>query len=493
MRSLIIGLCVIVMTVGLIPGPVIEAGGDCEDRLPSRLDVGEQGIVLPGAPNNIRAEPSADAALIGSIPGGEVFDVLEGPECGPMYVWWRVAYNGLEGWTVEGTGGDYGRAEANYFVTPLIHGAPFDYGEARSGAVLEEANLTPDANGRVSFHGISLAPGSATTAELRDSVNPYNNNTFVTEVLPAHVTLHVASSEAHPSMDVTVFPADAYAAYYPGTVAELREALAARTGAVYVRYLPMVNAAMMIRGRPAYVDAPWGVFYRDLRHYAQSFDPVDTGFRYTAMGLTADERFIILVQGGVSVAIPDAIQSAGGMRPATEASDLAWANYSQAIIHAQSQASAFLDTAPETAFSPALDVLDNAVASLAFVPDTMDGYLAIPQEIIEITPILDPTRAPSTPEPAPEPLCPGTMASTIVVGEMAWQRLDADTVIARAEPGGDYAFEVQPAEVVRVIGGPECATRGDQMMVWWQVENVSGATGWIAEATGDTVLFTRLW
>jgi hypothetical protein len=79
----------------------------CPNLLVSRLAVGVSGRVLPGDPNNLRAEPSPDADLIGQIPGGETFAVIDGPVCGDDLAWWQVDYDGLVGWTVEGQGDHY--------------------------------------------------------------------------------------------------------------------------------------------------------------------------------------------------------------------------------------------------------------------------------------------------------------------------------------------------------------------------------------------------
>jgi WD40 repeat protein len=79
----------------------------CPGFLPSRLMVGEQGRVTPGDANNVRSEPSTQSEHIGQIRGGEMFTVLEGPTCDGNYAWWKIEYNGLTGWTVEGSGDVY--------------------------------------------------------------------------------------------------------------------------------------------------------------------------------------------------------------------------------------------------------------------------------------------------------------------------------------------------------------------------------------------------
>lgn len=77
-------------------------------NLQPRLTVGGSGRVLPGLPNNLRAEPTSTSQQIGQIPGGGVFSVLQGPRCGDKGIlYWFVNYNGIQGWTGEGQGSTY--------------------------------------------------------------------------------------------------------------------------------------------------------------------------------------------------------------------------------------------------------------------------------------------------------------------------------------------------------------------------------------------------
>lgn len=80
----------------------------CPGFIGSRLVPGGLGRVTPGVPNNVRLSPSLQAQLVGQIPGGEVFEVLAGPQCDPAGIaWWQVRYGGLNGWTAEGQGESY--------------------------------------------------------------------------------------------------------------------------------------------------------------------------------------------------------------------------------------------------------------------------------------------------------------------------------------------------------------------------------------------------
>lgn len=103
-------------TITLTPSQTPRASAErCEGFLTSRLMAGEQAQVLPGdLPNRIRSQPNPDAAQLGTIPPEAVFAVIEGPECDDEgRAWWRVAYQNIIGWTVEGQGDTYA-------VEPLI-------------------------------------------------------------------------------------------------------------------------------------------------------------------------------------------------------------------------------------------------------------------------------------------------------------------------------------------------------------------------------------
>ncbi len=78
--------------------------GICAGFLTPRLHAGGRGQVIDAELNHIRPEP-ASLTELGEIPPGGIFNVLEGPVClrNGVNVWWKVEYNGLIGWTAEGT------------------------------------------------------------------------------------------------------------------------------------------------------------------------------------------------------------------------------------------------------------------------------------------------------------------------------------------------------------------------------------------------------
>lgn len=100
--------------IGLLPAVAQDAPSDpaCPGAPAPRLTVNGVGRVLPGDANNVRGQPSRDSELIGAIPGGAEFTVLEGPNCVDGLNWWRVETSAITGWTVEG-------ADAEYWIEPI--------------------------------------------------------------------------------------------------------------------------------------------------------------------------------------------------------------------------------------------------------------------------------------------------------------------------------------------------------------------------------------
>jgi hypothetical protein len=97
--------------------PVIAPPTDTEDKppeenacpgtLPTRLTGLSTARVTPGPANNLRAEPTLGATLLGQIPGSGTVALISGPICADSMTWWQVDYNGLVGWTSEGDASGY--------------------------------------------------------------------------------------------------------------------------------------------------------------------------------------------------------------------------------------------------------------------------------------------------------------------------------------------------------------------------------------------------
>ena len=108
MIKTIFGLIIAVLALAAFT-PSAEAQGYCYGALPTRLLDGGQGQVTPGLPNALRSQPyrGYDSIVLGEIPAGGIFTVIGGPSCFDSMNWWQVNYNGLMGWTPEGSGGVY--------------------------------------------------------------------------------------------------------------------------------------------------------------------------------------------------------------------------------------------------------------------------------------------------------------------------------------------------------------------------------------------------
>ncbi len=95
-----------------VPPPPPPTPDPVHCALTTRLSAGGLGRVLPNPPipNVVRTGPGtnstgSNSVVIGEIPPGGVFSVIQGPQCGTDgRWWWQVNYNGLSGWTAEGEG-----------------------------------------------------------------------------------------------------------------------------------------------------------------------------------------------------------------------------------------------------------------------------------------------------------------------------------------------------------------------------------------------------
>ncbi len=88
---------------GLCDVPQYECG-----VLRPRLTIGRVAHISPdGFPNNLRSVPGESGQLIGEIPAGAEFNVVDGPRCASGISFWLVDYNQTQGWTAEGQDTDY--------------------------------------------------------------------------------------------------------------------------------------------------------------------------------------------------------------------------------------------------------------------------------------------------------------------------------------------------------------------------------------------------
>lgn len=136
----IISLAALIAIMASVASVSAQQGGFggpyCPGALPLRLQVNGLGQVTPGLPNVIRTQPyrGADSVIIGEIPAGGVFSIYGGPSCFDGMWWWYVGYNGLFGWTPEGSNGGI------YWTTPYSTLPPTPY--PQPCPMLPQINLT---------------------------------------------------------------------------------------------------------------------------------------------------------------------------------------------------------------------------------------------------------------------------------------------------------------------------------------------------------------
>jgi len=106
-------LRLLIVTATLVQFAILSAQGvrvGCSGTMPTRLIVHERARVSPvgdESPLNVRAAPGTDNEVLGRIPIGGVFFVLDGFECTQRYTWYQVEYDGLIGWAAEGDSSVY--------------------------------------------------------------------------------------------------------------------------------------------------------------------------------------------------------------------------------------------------------------------------------------------------------------------------------------------------------------------------------------------------
>jgi hypothetical protein len=114
--------------------------GICPNFLPTRLVIGEYARVTPGDPNRLRAAPNSNS-IIATVPGGSAIQVLDGPTCtisgdGDGLAWWKVEWQGYQGWTAEGKG-------STYWIEPLGPVLPATYMAKRTPPPSDQRRAAP--------------------------------------------------------------------------------------------------------------------------------------------------------------------------------------------------------------------------------------------------------------------------------------------------------------------------------------------------------------
>ena len=95
------------VTTGAVAGAPVLLSASVNCGLLPLLTAGQQAIVGPDLSLRVRSAAETGAEVIGSLEGGAVVAIDEGPVCADGYNWYAVSNDDIGGWTAEGGGGDY--------------------------------------------------------------------------------------------------------------------------------------------------------------------------------------------------------------------------------------------------------------------------------------------------------------------------------------------------------------------------------------------------
>ena len=479
-------LTLLVSMVVLFGGSPVEADNHCNAR--SRLHEGLVAVVTPGSANNVRSAPSLSAEKIGEIPGDGAVMVLESlpdNDCPDGYVWWKVDYDGLIGWTVEI---EADNPDADRWLINV-----FDY-EYRYLELESEPETLSSLEEPARFYGVVVnAPLDEITAtyHLPNAGTDCNPNPS-----PGYVSLRTSFGR------VTVRPSAGVETISPGALDRLlselnQEVEPAGSRAIFSVCLMWVTFLTRVE----YHDMGWGTAYSFLTHRVHG----DNGWYrgtlfYNVIGLTHDERLIVNLETQLQGPVPDEVRTilnTWDLR-SEEVDDLRFATDRQLATQTRDLSLPMIETAdPNTGFAPSLTEINDFARSLSFEPDALAGEENIPRYITMVLnndTVFGPDQPSATavvPTDVPPPdHCGIGFVSNVKVGDIAIQAMNTDPVRVRDDAGGEYAgFDVPPQTLVEVMAGPRCASINDTEYVWWEVRMIDGQRGWVVEGTKEQYFF----
>ncbi len=240
----------------------------------------------------------------------------------------------------------------------------------------------PPSGIQVSFQNISfvipqgLASGAA--SEIVPEMTDQNGAPW--DVAPQHIrfTLDGYNSPLgkFSAMEMSVFPAQEYAAVYQGAAESLKrlQAVLASPNAQYTNdalpYVPYFNAGQVIAAQQRIIQFAGGSGIRIVTQYAQDVSPINNGgLFYHFEGLTSDGKYYVVAVLPIGAPFlaasndPAAPLPPGGIPfpDMTSTDGTVFQNYYQTVTDALNK------TASDT-FQPSLDTLDALVQSITITP-----------------------------------------------------------------------------------------------------------------------------
>jgi hypothetical protein len=106
-------LATLITQMQLVNRPSNCFQGASAGYLPARLQVNQRGHSIHVGNLNLRQRPGLQGRIVGTLPPGGRFTVLDGPFCSDNYVWWKVNTGRTQGWVAEGEPSSF-----VYWLTP---------------------------------------------------------------------------------------------------------------------------------------------------------------------------------------------------------------------------------------------------------------------------------------------------------------------------------------------------------------------------------------
>ncbi len=327
-------------------------GSECPDT--QFTEWGMNGVVTPGMSNRLRGEPSTSGAVLGTLPAGEVFNVMYASStCAEGYLWVEVRTLEQTGWTVERP-----IDEDEPFVIPYESPEPREIGQR-----LDDGSYLIDEGGLYMEIPASLDVEQVWLAERIG----FFGNTMSAQ--PSSVTLSFINSDEESLADIQILPyaisetvRELYWDYLPlETLLTEQPDLAEYASRNQMPQAPIGGVAALFGGATIYLPFNEGMGLRYLTFFAQDwvlFEP-DYSLTYLYRGLTNDLAFFIAgEQRGVSIpegTIPD---------PVNRGDDALYGAYTDEF-------SANLNALPTSAFTPDLALIDTLMSSLTITDNDL--------------------------------------------------------------------------------------------------------------------------
>jgi hypothetical protein len=273
-------LCLLVSFQGLVTA---QEAIDCPDAPPTRLAEFEEAVVTPGQPNHLRADPSTDAEMIGDLPAGAIVNVLNDHECADGYLWWKVAYNGMIGYTAEGDGN-------TYWLEPYVAPTPMPVSTATDAENVVQTELLTFTYSPDLADSVTMQPRIGYM--VRDAMSPRPHH--VSYVFEDYVTGE-PEHEYDLRANIELYPLAAWEALYSDPIdriPELRALLDTRRAlpayGEEIPVLPYRNAAQFFAAQAEYLEFEGGAGVRFVTYYAQNTVEITGDLFYTFQGITDD-------------------------------------------------------------------------------------------------------------------------------------------------------------------------------------------------------------